>query len=297
MKAILHLLILLFLPVVPEVKGQDPPVDQKLVTEKQLVYKSVGGIDLHVDLFIPENSSSQARRPAMAFFHGGGWAFGNPSTFHEICRWYARKGYVCAAFQYRLSIDEDGTYPHPDITPVECSKDARSALRWLKKNATDFQVDPERIIASGHSVGGQLSLACVLCDGVDEKSDDLGISPRPAALVIYSGTVNTLEVWCDMLMGDRREEIWTISPFHRLKTGMPPTLGFHGKEDCTVPLYTVTLFLEKARGLGNHIEYVFVDGKKHHLDEGNSTYSGYVSEDILEQSKVFLEKHGLEPDR
>jgi len=42
------------------------------------------------------------------------------------------KGFVTFSFQYRLSGNEDGSYPHPDITPVESTKDARSAIRWSR---------------------------------------------------------------------------------------------------------------------------------------------------------------------
>jgi len=42
------------------------------------------------------------------------------------------KGFVTFSFQYRLSGNEDGSYSHPDITPVESTKDARSAIRWSR---------------------------------------------------------------------------------------------------------------------------------------------------------------------
>jgi acetyl esterase/lipase len=277
--------------------GAEKPSEKRSeISEKRVVYKTVEGLPLHVDLFLPEGAATENKRPAIAFFHGGGWAFGEPSAFYETCRRYARMGYVTASFQYRLSINEDGSYPHPEITPVECTKDARSALRWMKKNSDEMGVDPEKIIVSGHSVGGQLSLATALCDSVNESTDDLSVSPTPAALIILSGTVNTLEAWCDHLLGEKRREIWSISPHHNLRSGMPPVLGFHGREDCTVKIYSIEFFLEKSRALGNDIEYVFMDGKKHYLAEGNDKYSEILDEDILERADAFLEKHGLVPE-
>lgn len=287
---------LAFLVTFPKLIAQEQKPEEMKFMEKQLVYKTIDGIQLHVDLFIPEETDKEKLRPAIAFFHGGGWVYGSPSSFHEACRRFARKGYVAAAFQYRLSINEDKSYPHPEISPVESTKDARSAMRWFKKNADNFMVNPEEIIVAGHSVGGQLSLSTALCNTVNESSDDLSISPKPAALIIYSGTVNTIEAWCDNLLGNRHNEIWSISPFHNLKSGMPPTLGFHGREDCTVPIYSVFFFINKAKKLGNDIEYVILDGKKHHLEETNKKYNGLFGEDILEQTDEFLEKHELIPD-
>ena len=272
----------------------DPGPKAKSIIEKQMVYKTVGESALQVDLFLPLDSADHERRPAIAFFHGGGWVFGEPATFHQAGRRFADRGYVVAVFQYRLSINEDGSYPHSDITPVESTRDARSALRWMKAQAEVLRIDPDRIIASGHSVGGQLSFATALCDEVNEPTDDLSISPRPAALVIFSGTVNTIEAWCDDLLGDRRTEIWSISPYHNLKPGMPPTLGFHGRDDRIVKLFPVFNFIEAVRSHGNQIDYVMLDGG-HNLAEPDQTYSGYLNDEMLERVDAFLAAEGLVP--
>lgn len=279
----------------PRAQAAAPEPQAGAVIQKQMHYKTVGETALQVDLFLPPDSPGGERRPAIAFFHGGGWVFGEPATFHQAARRFAHRGYVVAVFQYRLSINADGSYPHPDITPVESTRDARSALRWLKAQAEVLPIDPHRIIASGHSVGGQLSLATALCDEVNESTDDLTLSPRPAALVIFSGTVNTIEAWCDSLLGERRTEIWSISPFHNLKPGMPPTLGFHGRDDRVVRIFPVFNFIEAARGLGNQIDYVVLDGG-HNLAEPDQTYSGYFSEEMLERVDAFLAAEGLGPE-
>ncbi|MES1168539.1 MAG: alpha/beta hydrolase fold domain-containing protein, partial [Oleiharenicola lentus] len=79
------------------------------------VFKQVAGRELRVDVFQPKQGRPPAGHPAIAFFHGGGWVFGRPAEFHESCRRYARMGFATFAFQYRLSINADGSYPHPDI--------------------------------------------------------------------------------------------------------------------------------------------------------------------------------------
>ncbi|MDX1285046.1 MAG: hypothetical protein R3182_08545, partial [Draconibacterium sp.] len=99
------------------------------VIEKKIVYKKIDGKELNAYVFYTEASQNKIGNTALALFHGGGWVFGDPSEFFVACRWFARKGYVAVSFQYRLSRNSDGTYPHPEITPVESVKDARSALR------------------------------------------------------------------------------------------------------------------------------------------------------------------------
>ncbi len=123
------------------------------------------------------NFNNLCLKPAIAFFHGGGWSSGSPSEFHEACERYARKGFIAFSFQYRLSRTKDGAVPHPDITPVECVKDVRSAIRWIRINASEFGIDPEKIVAIGQSAGGQLALSTALIDDVNEASDNFEFSP------------------------------------------------------------------------------------------------------------------------
>jgi acetyl esterase len=260
----------------------------------QMIYKTVDGRDVTVDVFIPEETGDAAR-PAIAFFHGGGWAFGSPEEFHGACRRFAAKGFVTCSFQYRLCINEDGTYPNPDITPVECTKDARSALRWLRGHAAELGVDPDRIIAAGQSAGGQLAMACALLDDINEDNDDLSVSPMPNAILLYSSCVNTIEAWLENLMGERREEIWSISPYHNLRTGMPPVLQFHGKDDPMVRPYAVELFERHMLGLGNHHELAWIANCGHYLGRGCERYADYFDEAVMERTDEFLVELGLMP--
>jgi trehalose utilization protein len=94
-------------------------------------------------------------------------------------------------------------------------------------------------------------------------------------------------------MGDRRNEIWSVSPYHNLKSGLPPAIEFHGTEDCMVPIYILNLFKEKTLSLGNYFESVVFEGREHYLGKGNEKYSTYFDEDILEQTDKFLEKFGF----
>ncbi len=259
------------------------------------IYKRVAGRELQVDVFQPDGKTAQTGRPAIAFFHGGGWVFGRPAEFHGACRRYAGMGFVTFAFQYRLSVNADGSYPHPDITLIESVKDARSAIRWLRANATALGIDPRRIVVAGQSAGGQLAWSTALFDTLNENGDDLQISPRPDALLLYSSNYNTMEVWADLLMDKRRTQIWSVSPYHNLKSGLPPALAFHGQEDSTVPYYSVQLFATKTRELGNAFKLVTVNGRQHYLGEGNEKYARYFDEDILEQTDAFLREQGFMP--
>jgi acetyl esterase/lipase len=266
--------------------------DTLLITKK-IVYKNVGNRELIVDLFYTAMSQQKNDNSAIAFFHGGGWVFGDRSEFYEACRRYARKGFVTFSFQYRLSRNADGTYPHPEITPVESTKDARSAIRWIRENAALLKINPNKIVVGGQSAGGQLALSTALIDSVNEKTDNLKISPMPNALLLYSSNVNTMEAWVDMLLGSRREEIWSISPYHNLKKPMPPVIEFRGDEDNQVLPYTVEMFKAKMLELGNYYEEYVYPGMKHYLAPDNKKYATYFDEEILEKTDAFLNKFGF----
>ncbi|CAD5277013.1 conserved exported hypothetical protein [Imperialibacter sp. EC-SDR9] len=262
------------------------------VTEKQEVFKRIDATALTVDIFTPDGASSSPRQ-AIIFFHGGGWAFGHPKEFHGACRRYAEKGFVTFSFEYRLSINADESWPNPNITPVECVKDARSAVRWVRENAKRLNINPDMIAVGGQSVGGQLTLMTALADTINEASDNLAISPRPTLMLLYSSTVNTMEAWCDLMLGEKRHMIWAISPRHNIRPGMPPAIEFHGLDDTTVDFWTVNMFKRETEAQGNEFEVVTYEGRKHYLGEGNEKYSTLFDEEIMERTDQFLEKHGF----
>ena len=263
------------------------------VHHEKLVYKVIAGHELAVDMFYTEASQRSKNNTAIALFHGGGWVFGAPSEFFEACRRYAKKGYVTFSFQYRLSKNTDGSYPHPEISPIESVKDARTAIRWLRAHADSLNIDPDKIVVGGQSAGGQLALSTAVLDSINESTDDLRISPTPNALLLFSSNVNTLEPWIDMLLGDRSNEIWSISPYHNLKQSMPPAIAFHGEEDNQVLPYIVRMFKSRMDELGNYYDLHWYPDRKHYLGEGNKKYARYFDEDILKLTDDFLEKFGF----
>ena len=287
MRAVILLLVLCHSQV-GQLFAQDTAVSMKVFT-----YKKPGGTELKMYMFYTAASQQKKHNTGIAFFHGGGWAFGDPSEFFETCKRYARLGYISFSVQYRLCRNPNGSYPNPLITPVESTKDARSAVRWLKANAGMLRINPEKIIVGGQSAGGQLALATALLDSVNESTDNMKINPKPAALLLYSSNVNTMEAWVDMLLGDRKQEIWSISPYHHVKKDMPPVILFRGDQDNQVLPYTVEMFRTKMNKMGNSYQEYIYKGKKHYLAEGNPQYATYFDEEILEKTDAFLKKLGL----
>jgi acetyl esterase/lipase len=264
------------------------------VTHEKITYKKINGQELTADIFYIPAVRQKKGNPAIGLFHGGGWVFGSPEEFYTTCERYARKGFITFSFQYRLSINEDGSYPNPEITPIESVKDARSAIRWLRENAGPLGISPDLIVVGGQSAGGQLALSTALMDNINEATDNPKTSPVPNALLLFSSCVNTMEAWIDNLLGDRRNQIWAISPFHNLKPGMPPAIAFHGESDCQVLFYTMLFFNDKMKELGNPFELITFPGRDHYLGGArDGKYAGYFDEEILDRTDDFLRKYNF----
>jgi acetyl esterase/lipase len=255
----------------------------------QEVYKTVDTFKLKVDIFYTSQSFERENNTAIVFFHGGGWAYGTPGEFFTTCERYAKMGIVTFSVDYRLSI-ENGMTPSKTISPIESVMDAKSAMRWVRENSGKFHIDRNKIVAAGQSAGGHLALSTAMIEDYNEKSDNLSISCSPNAVLLFSACVNAVEGWCDRLLADRRNKIWSISPAHNVKKGLPPMIEFHGTDDEQVPKWTVQFFENAMKKEGNYFEQHMFEGRKHYLGDGNPEYSRYYDEDILNVTDDFLRK-------
>jgi len=272
--------------------ASNPAKAGEKVIHTREVYKIIDSLKLTIDVFHTNQSYEHGNNTAIVFFHGGGWAFGSPDEFFTTCERYAEMGIVAFSVEYRLSID-NGITPSKTISPIESVMDARSAMRWVRENAAKFHLDKNKIVVAGQSAGGQLALSTAMIDEYNEKTDNPAVSSSPNAILLFSACVNTVEGWCDYLLGERRSKIWSISPFHHVRKGLPPMIEFHGLDDEQVPKWTLQ-FLENAmKKNGNEFELHMFEGRKHYLGGENKKYSRYYDEDILNITDDFLRRHKL----
>ena len=93
-------------------------------------------------------------RPALVFFHGGGWVRGSVETHDELCRWLANE-VDCTV----VSVDYRRAPEHPFPAAL---RDCEAAVRWVVEHAGSIGVDPDRIAVGGDSAGGNLAAAVSL---------------------------------------------------------------------------------------------------------------------------------------
>lgn len=233
-------------------------------------YKVVGDRALKLYVTKPADWKAGDTRPAIVFFHGGGWTGGAPGQFTEHSKYFASRGLVCVQVEYRL-LDKRNDDP-----PTICVRDAKSAMRWVRKRAGELGIDPNRIASGGGSAGGHLAAFVGMVEGQDDPEDDLSISAKSNAMLLFNPVFdNGPEGWGTKRVKDRYRE---FSPFHNISKDDPPAIVFLGDEDKLVPVETAFVFEKQMKIAGVTCEVMIFDGMPH----GFFNYGKYDGEPYYE---------------
>lgn len=232
-----------------EEKPKNAPVGEAMV------YKQVEGRELHVYINRPADWKNGKARAAVVLFHGGGWVNGSPASFNTQAQRIAADGAVAITVQYRLL--EKGSKVPPQI----CVEDAKSAMRWVRSHAAELHVDPKRIAAGGGSAGGYMAAYTAVLDGWDDPHDNLKVSARPDALVLFNPVIdNSANGYANNRFGD---EVEKRGPMNAPLTAWPPTLIQSGSDDRLIHADVLQAFEEKLRKAGVKVEVKIYPGQVH----------------------------------
>lgn len=231
-------------------------VTAELFTRETHVYKRVGTRALQLEVEKPLTWQPSDHRPAIVFFFGGGWIGGSAAQFQDQSRYLATRGMVGIRVEYRVIPKGD---PGP---PTICCNDAKSAMRWVRSHAAELGIDPLRIAAAGGSAGGHLAAFTTLVDGLDDPADDLKISPKANALVLFNPVFDNGP---DGGYGRERigERYLEFSPAHHVTPAAPPTLVFLGGQDNLISVAVLERFKSKMAQSGARCETQIYAGQPH----------------------------------
>ena len=260
--------------------GRNMKIQQGRVSIKEgIVIGEGGGRSLEADVFLPP--LEEKYRPAVLFIHGGGWIEGDRSQLRGYGILLARLGFVCMCNSYRLS--------NESIWPAQI-QDVNCAIRYLRANATDLGLDPDRIGVSGNSAGGHLSLMAAATNydqifegegGNNEVSSEI-----KAVCAIYPPTtirqlemVNPLENAFLMLMGKeaKKEDYDKASPLNYVTEDYPPCMLIHGSTDSVVRLKDSTKFYEKLIEF-NRPASLHIFSEEEHAFDGEPDYGRAIAD-------------------
>lgn len=249
--------------------------------DKKVVYKKVDGVELSLHFFFPKNHKKKDKTPAIVFFHGGGWKGGGVAHFYNQSAYLASRGMVAISVQYRTE-KSHGT------SPKECVKDGKSAMRFVKKNASKYGIDPDRIIAGGGSAGGHIAAAMATLEGFNEAGEDTSVSCVPKALVLFNPVANNSREGYGY---DRVKEYWEdFSPYHNISKNTPPTLIMLGTKDKLFKPALAKQYKQKMESFGGRCDLILYEGQNHAFF--NIDYSAEMHYKTMEEVDVFLASLG-----
>jgi acetyl esterase len=243
------------------------------------IYKTVAERELKLAIVNPPDWKAADQRPAMVFFHGGGWTGGAPTQFTQHSEYLATRGMVCIQIEYRL-IKKGDSGP-----PIECIADAKSAMRWVRSHAAELGIDPNRIGAGGGSAGGHLAAFVGMVEGLDDPQDDLKVSPKANALALFNPVFDNGpdQGWGHARVGERFKE---FSPAHNITADDPLTIIFLGTQDKLIPVAVVERFKANMEKADVRCEAKFYEGQGHgFFNPGKGGTMNFYYDTLLETDK------------
>ncbi len=263
-----------------------------LVTGHRVVpdvtYLVASGHEAKLDVYASRLSTPA---PLLVYFHGGGWVGGSKESAVLAIMPYLAMGWTIANVEYRLA--------RHALAPAAV-EDVRCALRWLLNRAEEFNFDTARVVLTGHSAGGHLSLIAGMLPvsaGLDRQCAGTG-EIRVAAIINWFGITDVADLldgeniqsyavqWLGS-MPDREDIARRVSPITYVRAGLPPVITIHGDADPTVPWSHAVRLHEALTGAGVPNELITVAGGRHGGFSAGQDLRAYTA------IEAFLTKHGV----
>lgn len=222
--------------------GQVPLAMPDLEARRGLVYRTIAGTSLVLDLYRP--LAAEGVLPTVLLLHGGSWSGGGRDAQRGLARSLAAQGFAVAVADYRLA---------PSVRFPAPLEDARAAAAWLRAHAADYRLDAGHLSVLGVSAGGELA---GLLATQPETAGWFTAAVTLAAPSDLTVPANSLKVRAvlRMYLGAEREErpdlYAAASPVSYLTADDPPFLLLHGQDDPLVPPAQSRVLAEQLRALG-----------------------------------------------
>lgn len=236
--------------------------------------------DLKMDILLPFHPQAREKRPLLVWICGGAWMTMDRSAHLPWLINFARRGYIVASVEYRLS--NSSHFPGQ-------LEDIKKAIRYLKAHAKEFGIDVDRVVAGGESAGAHLAAMAGVTNGKEEfdKGDYLEYSSAVQAVVDYYGPASfTLKAKgtpeineaekpaflkgpspVTMLLGYdpaiSPEKADAAAPLSYVSPTTPPFFIAHGTDDIIVPIDNSDLLCSALEKNNVHTEFWAIRGAGH----------------------------------
>lgn len=230
------------------------------------------GMPLALDIYRP---AGEGPHPMLVQVYGGAWQGGTRTDNETFARYFASRGYLVFAIEYRHA--PRWTWPAP-------LADVREAISWARAGAGGFGGDPDRVALIGRSAGAHLALLAAFSG--DSRVDAVAAfyaptdlargwqdEPKPDPLSVRS----VLETFLGGTPATAAQRYRDASPIAYASAGAPPTLLIYGTRDHVVlPKFGRDLHA-KLREAGARSMYLEIPWADHAFDTLPGGLSGQMS--------------------
>ena len=238
--------------------------------------------NLRMSILMPKHREDRKNLPVLVWLCGGAFQVMDPDVWIPQWTEFARRGCIVAGVEYRTA--NEAEFP-------AALEDVKSAIRFLRGNASDFGLDPDRIFIAGESAGG--CLACLAgVYGEDRKydvGDYLEYSSRIQGVIDFYGVTDFTyksdgaddldQVVRQFLGGNSLEE--EASACLHVDADTPPFLIFHGDRDELSDICQSEKMYQNLVKQGISADFYILEGCGHGADE-------FYQEEILEIVDDFI---------
>ena len=217
----------------------------------------------HLDIYMPKGVS---KPPLIVWTHGGGFVIGDDDfmKFDEsakLLELFIKNGIAVASVNYRLA--QEALFPAAGV-------DTKSAIRFLRANASKYGYDPKKFATGGDSAGSYLALMAAITADQPSPFDDptdpnRGVSAKVSAVIDlygnadffemtannekypcdqsknpYPGAPGNIHPWFGDITNSKVQadmKSGGLYPYIKSSTSLPAFYIFHGSDDCSVSPY------------------------------------------------------------
>ncbi len=247
----------------------EPPEGTQIF--RDIAYVPHGHENQVLDLYLPEAGESL---PLIIYLHGGAFRAGSKNQLPAID--YVEKGYAVASVEYRFS--------QHAIFPAQI-EDVKAAVRWLRANADEYNIDPDRFASWGQSAGSHLAIMLGVTDGVTEfeVGDNLDVSSAVQVVIDNYGPTDFAQMDAHRLpdgqehnpanspesefvggaLQENLEAVARANPITYVSEGDAPMLVVHGDSDPLVPHHQSEILVAALEEANVPVEFYTVSGGGH----------------------------------
>lgn len=261
-------------------------------------YARPDGDELTLDVWEPPENTDKDR-PAIVMVHGGSWKNGERS-FARRASWLADKGYVVFDIGYRLA---------PPPRWQDATGDVKCAVGWVRENAGEYGVNPDRVALEGDSAGGHLALLAAYSEGNPDlpPSCDVPDGGAEAVVAFYPPTEMTrfcdegLPDWypeldcrgtLDSFIGgtpeERPERYRLVSPTTHVSPDSPLTFMVQGGRDQLVAPEQSPILARELEREGVPYRLLEIPYARHSFDLSWGGWGNQITNPAIEE---FLDRH------